>query len=79
MSYHISPFARVQADGVGQGYLIEHSTGSDKSNSITWVAHQLVELEHGDKSVLHWRMKMVSWNRSPPNGEVESPSRSLMI
>jgi type I restriction enzyme R subunit len=29
--------------GVGQTYLIQHSAGSGKSNSITWLAYQLVE------------------------------------
>jgi type I restriction enzyme, R subunit len=35
------------AKGVGQRYLIQHSAGSGKSNSITWLAHQLVELKKG--------------------------------
>lgn len=30
--------------GVGQTYLIQHSAGSGKTNSITWLAYQLVEL-----------------------------------
>ena len=30
--------------GVGQKYLIQHSAGSGKSNSVTWLAHQLVSL-----------------------------------
>jgi len=30
--------------GVGHRYLIQHSAGSGKSNSIAWLAHQLVEL-----------------------------------
>lgn len=29
--------------GVGQKYLIQHSAGSGKSNSITWAAYQLIE------------------------------------
>ena len=29
--------------GVGQTYLIQHSAGSGKSNSITWAAFQLIE------------------------------------
>ncbi len=29
--------------GVGQTYLIQHSAGSGKSNSITWLAYQLIE------------------------------------
>ena len=30
--------------GVGQNYLIQHSAGSGKSNSITWAAYQLIEI-----------------------------------
>ncbi|RLC02910.1 MAG: hypothetical protein DRI57_29630 [Deltaproteobacteria bacterium] len=36
--------AHAKAKGVGQRYLIQHSAGSGKSNSITWLAHQLVGL-----------------------------------
>ena len=36
---------RCRADGVGQRYLIQHSAGSGKSNTIAWLAHQLVELK----------------------------------
>ena len=35
--------ADVSAKGVGQTYLIQHSAGSGKSNSITWAAYQLIE------------------------------------
>ncbi|WKZ48105.1 MAG: type I restriction endonuclease [Anaerolineales bacterium] len=31
----------VQTDGVGKNYLVQHSAGSGKSNSIAWLAHQL--------------------------------------
>lgn len=34
---------RVRKDGVGKRYLIQHSAGSGKSNTIAWLAHQLVE------------------------------------
>ncbi|MEY9560534.1 type I restriction endonuclease subunit R [Sinorhizobium fredii] len=30
-------------NGVGKSYLIQHSAGSGKSNSITWAAYQLIE------------------------------------
>jgi len=36
--------ADAQQNGVGLSYLIQHSAGSGKSNSITWLAYQLVEL-----------------------------------
>ena len=34
----------VKSNGVGKRYLIQHSAGSGKSNSISWLAHQLVGL-----------------------------------
>ncbi|GEN36602.1 type I restriction endonuclease subunit R [Aneurinibacillus danicus] len=34
---------KARMDGTGHRYLIQHSAGSGKSNSITWLAHQLVE------------------------------------
>lgn len=37
--------------GVGQRYLIQHSAGSGKSNSIAWLGHQLVGLEKDKKAV----------------------------
>ncbi len=36
---------------VGKRYLIQHSAGSGKSNSIAWLAHQLVGLEQGSKAL----------------------------
>jgi type I restriction enzyme R subunit len=33
--------AHVRSGGVGENYLIEHSAGSGKSNSIAWLAHRL--------------------------------------
>lgn len=35
----------VKQNGVGKRYLIQHSAGSGKSNSIAWLAHQLIGLE----------------------------------
>jgi type I restriction enzyme R subunit len=35
--------------GAGRRYLIQHSAGSGKSNSIAWLAHQLIGLEHEGK------------------------------
>ncbi len=39
------------ARGAGQRYLIQHSAGSGKSNSIAWLAHQLVGLEQAGTPV----------------------------
>ena len=38
-------------DGASQRYLIQHSAGSGKSNSIAWLAHQLIGLAKDDKPV----------------------------
>ncbi len=35
--------AHASKHGAGQTYLIQHSAGSGKSNSITWAAYQLIE------------------------------------
>ena len=47
--YHqLDVVRRLLADagtrGVGQRYLVQHSAGSGKSNSIAWLAHQLIGL-----------------------------------
>mgnify|MGYP000370787551 CR=1 FL=1 len=41
----------TRAEGPGQRYLIQHSAGSGKSNSIAWTAHQLAALydDEGNK------------------------------
>lgn len=41
--------ADAQKNGVGKRYLIQHSAGSGKSNSIAWLAHQIIGLEKENK------------------------------
>lgn len=43
--------ADIRVQGVGKRYLIQHSAGSGKSNSIAWLAHQLVTVEHQGQKV----------------------------
>ncbi len=43
--------ADVREQGAGQRYLIQHSAGSGKSNSIAWLAHQLISVRKDDKDV----------------------------
>jgi type I restriction enzyme R subunit len=43
--------ADVQDAGAGKRYLIQHSAGSGKSNSIAWLAHQLIRLEKDDRPI----------------------------
>lgn len=42
----------TKKNGVGQKFLIQHSAGSGKSNSITWLAYQLVGLLDGTQPLL---------------------------
>lgn len=42
----------VKANGIGKRYLIQHSAGSGKSNSISWLAHQLIGLEENGHPML---------------------------
>jgi type I restriction enzyme R subunit len=39
--------ADAKSNGTGQNYLIQHSAGSGKSNTIAWTAHQIINL-HDD-------------------------------
>lgn len=39
----------VREHGAGERYLIQHSAGSGKSNSIAWLAHQLIGVKHASK------------------------------
>lgn len=43
--------AHAGEHGAGQRYLIQHSAGSGKSNSIAWLAHQLIGLRQGGAEV----------------------------
>jgi type I restriction enzyme R subunit len=42
--------ADARQHGVGRRYLIQHSAGSGKSNSIAWLAHQMIGLRKDDAS-----------------------------
>ena len=43
--------ADAASHGAGRRYLIQHSAGSGKSNSIAWLAHQLIRLAKDDAPV----------------------------
>ena len=42
----------VKEQGTGKNYLIQHSAGSGKSNSIAWLAHHLQNLHDGDSKII---------------------------
>jgi len=43
--------ADVRNNGAGKRYLVQHSAGSGKSNSIAWLSHQLVGVKRDNKEV----------------------------
>ncbi len=43
--------AHARTNGAGHNYLIEHSAGSGKSNTIAWLAHRLAVLHADDEPV----------------------------
>ena len=43
--------ADAKDSGAGKRYLIQHSAGTGKSNSIAWLAHQLIGLETDGKPI----------------------------
>ena len=46
--------AHAKANGAGRNYLIQHSAGSGKSNSIAWLSHRLASLhDNHDEKVFH--------------------------
>jgi len=52
--------ATVLAEGAGQKYLIQHSAGSGKTNSISWTAHFLADLHDAQHKKLFDSVLVVS-------------------
>jgi type I restriction enzyme R subunit len=52
--------AEVYAAGAGGKYLIQHSAGSGKTNSIAWTAHFLADLHDADKKKVFDTVLVVS-------------------
>ena len=57
--------SKVREEGVGKSYLVQHSAGSGKSNSIAWLAHQLASYyrHEGDKERLFGSVIVVTDRR----------------
>lgn len=77
--------AAVLAEGPGQKYLIQHSAGSGKTNSIAWTAHFLAELHNeqhqkvfdsvlvvSDRTVLDAQLQEAIFDFSRTAGVVET-------
>ena len=46
--------AHAKSEGAGRNYLIQHSAGSGKSNSIAWLSHRLASMhDKHDEKVFH--------------------------
>ncbi|MDW7668091.1 MAG: type I restriction endonuclease [Bacillota bacterium] len=44
--------SHVKENGAGHKYLVQHSAGSGKTNSITWLSHRLVSLHNAGNDVI---------------------------
>jgi len=78
------------AEGPGRRYLVQHSAGSGKSNSIAWCAHQLANLyaEDGtklfnsvivvtDRTVLDSQLQETIYQFEPAHGVVRPITRDI--
>jgi type I restriction enzyme, R subunit len=54
LSFRRCLIAHTKQHKAGHNYLIQHSAGSGKSNSIAWLAHRLANLhDHQDEKIFH--------------------------
>ena len=64
--------ADVKANGAGHNYLMQHSAGSGKSNSIAWLAHRLSGL-HNDLDQKIFRSVIVVTDRKVLDSQLTLP------
>ena len=67
--------AAVREEGVGQRYLIEHSAGSGKTNTIAWTAHRLARLHVNDEKVFDSVIVVV--DRTVLDGQLQDAIRQI--
>lgn len=65
----------VAEEGVGQRYLIEHSAGSGKTNTIAWTAHRLARLHVEDRKVFDSVIVVV--DRTVLDGQLQDAIRQI--
>lgn len=68
--------ADVKENGVGKSYLIEHSAGSGKSNSIAWIAYRLASL-HSDNNDSVFDTVIVVTNRVVLDSQLQDTINSF--
>lgn len=68
----------IKIDGVGGKYLIQHSAGSGKSNTITWLAHRLSDFyqQPSDESALYDSVIVVT-DRRVLNNQIQDNIRQF--
>lgn len=67
--------AAIEDEGVGQRYLIEHSAGSGKTNTIAWAAHRLARLHVNDQKVFDSVIVVV--DRTVLDGQLQDAIRQI--
>lgn len=67
--------AAIEEEGVGQRYLIEHSAGSGKTNTIAWTAHRLARLHVNDQKVFDSVIVVV--DRTVLDGQLQDAIRQI--
>lgn len=70
--------AQLRKDGTGKNYLIQHSAGSGKSNTITWLAYQLANFyqNYTDGKALYDSVIVVT-DRRVLNKQIQENIRQL--
>jgi type I restriction enzyme R subunit len=66
----------VRTNGAGKRYLIQHSAGSGKSNSIAWLAHQLIGLKRNDTEI--FSSVIVVTDRRILDSQIQATIRQFM-
>lgn len=68
----------VHKDGVGQKYLVYHSAGSGKSNTIAWLAHRLSDFyQHPDDDKTLFSSVIVVTDRRVLNAQIQNTIRQF--
>ncbi len=68
--------AAARADGPGARYLVQHSAGSGKTNSIAWAAHRLARL-HNDANEKVFDTVLVITDRTVLDDQLQAAVRQI--
>lgn len=66
----------VKENGVGQKYLIEHSAGSGKTATISWIAHELIRLRDNEGKKIYSSVIVVT-NRKVLDNNIKANIKQL--